>query len=32
MATQAIASGSPNNNPIVPNHHELVALYKKLWS
>ena len=32
MATQAIASGSPNNNPIVPNHDELVSLYKKLWS
>ena len=31
MATQAIASGSPNNNPIVPNHNELVSLYKKLW-
>ena len=32
MATQAIASGSPNNNPIVPSHDELVLLYKKLWS
>ena len=32
MSTQAIASGSPNNNPIVPNHDELVSLYKKLWS
>ena len=32
MAIQAIASGSPNNNPIVPNHDELVSLYKKLWS
>ena len=31
MATQAIASGSPNNNPIVPSHNELVSLYKKLW-
>ncbi len=31
MATQAIASGSPNNNPIVPSHDELVLLYKKLW-
>ncbi len=31
MATQAIASGSPNNNPIVPNHNELISLYKKLW-
>ena len=32
MATQAIGSGSPNNNPIVPSHNELVSLYKKLWS
>ena len=32
MATQAIASGSPNNNPIVPSHDELVSLYKNLWS
>ena len=32
MATQAIASGSPSNNPIVPSHGELVSLYKKLWS
>ena len=32
MATQALASGSPNNNPIVPSHDELVSLYKKLWS
>ena len=31
MATQALASGSPNNNPIVPSHDELVLLYKKLW-
>ena len=32
MATQALASGSPNNNPIVPSHDQLVSLYKKLWS
>ena len=31
MATQALASGSPNNNPIVPSHDQLVSLYKKLW-
>ena len=31
MAEQAIASGSPNNNPIIPSHKELVSLYKKLW-
>ena len=32
MATQAIASGSPNNNPIIPSHKELTLLYKKLWN
>ncbi len=32
MATQAIASGSPNNNPIVPSHDELILLYKNLWN
>lgn len=32
MATQAVASGSPNNNPIVPSHEELVLLYKNLWN
>jgi len=28
MATDALASGSPGNNPIVPTHSEIVALYK----
>ena len=32
MATQAIASRSTNNNPIVPSHNELLSLYKNLWS
>ena len=32
MATQAIASGSPNNNPKVPSQDELVSLYKNLWT
>lgn len=27
MATDAIASGSPGNNPIVPTHEEIVELY-----
>ncbi len=31
MADQAIASGSPSNNPVVPNHQDLVNLYKKIW-
>jgi alcohol dehydrogenase class IV len=28
MATDAIASGSPGNNPRVPSHEEVVELYK----
>ncbi|MFF5994002.1 iron-containing alcohol dehydrogenase [Lysinibacillus sp. KU-BSD001] len=28
MATDALASGSPGNNPKVPTHEELMALYK----
>lgn len=31
MAEQALASGSPNNNPRVPNADEVVELYKQLW-
>lgn len=31
MAEQALASGSPANNPRVPSHAELVALYQQLW-
>ncbi len=30
MAKQAIASGSPGNNPRVPSHEEVILLYKKL--
>lgn len=32
MAEQALASGSPGNNPIVPSIAEMVALYQQLWS
>ncbi len=32
MATQALASGSPGNNPRVPEHAEIVALYEKVWT
>lgn len=32
MAQQALASGSPNNNPRVPNASEVVEIYKSLWS
>ena len=31
MAEQALASGSPNNNPVVPSSEEMVQLYQKLW-
>ena len=32
MAEQALASGSPGNNPRVPTKHEIVALYHVVWS
>ena len=32
MAEQAIASGSPANNPRVPTKDEVVALYRSVWS
>ena len=31
MAEQALASGSPSNNPVVPTVTEIVSLYKQLW-
>ena len=31
MAEQALASGSPNNNPRVPSAADLIKLYKQLW-
>lgn len=31
MATQALASGSPNNNPRIPTHDEIVALYREIY-
>jgi len=31
MADQALASGSPNNNPRVPDKAEIVALYREVW-
>lgn len=32
MAQQALASGSPNNNPRLPDASEVVEIYKSLWS
>ena len=32
MAEQALASGSPANNPRVPEASEIVALYRAVWS
>ena len=31
MAAQALASGSPGNNPSVPSADEMIELYKALW-
>ena len=31
MAKQALASGSPQNNPRVPTADEIVALYREIW-
>jgi alcohol dehydrogenase class IV len=31
MAEQALASGSPNNNPRVPDKAEIIALYHEVW-
>jgi len=32
MAEQALASGSPGNNPKIPSVAEIVELYKKIWN
>jgi alcohol dehydrogenase class IV len=32
MAEQALASGSPANNPIVPNKESIKALYKAVYN
>lgn len=31
MAAQALASGSPGNNPRIPSAEELITLYRQLW-
>jgi alcohol dehydrogenase class IV len=32
MAEQALASGSPANNPRVPDKSEIIALYREVWT
>ncbi|WP_342234479.1 iron-containing alcohol dehydrogenase [Inquilinus sp. OTU3971] len=32
MAEQALASGSPANNPVVPTADEVVSLYRRTWN
>ncbi len=32
MAEQALASGSPANNPRLPEHADIVALYRRVWA
>ena len=32
MALQALASGSPGNNPRVPSAEEIVTLYREVWT
>jgi alcohol dehydrogenase class IV len=32
MAEQALASGSPGNNPRVPREEDIVALYQQAWN
>jgi alcohol dehydrogenase class IV len=31
MATQALASGSPHNNPRIPTKDEIISLYEMIW-
>jgi alcohol dehydrogenase class IV len=32
MAEQALASGSPGNNPKIPKLYDIIELYKKVWA
>ena len=32
MAQQALASGSPGNNPRVPSADEIIEIYESLWA
>jgi alcohol dehydrogenase len=31
MAGDALSSGSPQNNPVVPTVEQIIALYKEAW-
>ncbi|WP_305842839.1 iron-containing alcohol dehydrogenase [Photobacterium leiognathi] len=31
MAEQALASGSPDNNPVIPTSEQIIAIYQSLW-
>ena len=31
MASQALASGSPQNNPRVPTENHIIQLYQEVW-
>ena len=31
MADDALASGSPQNNPVVPSAQEIIELYRQAW-
>ncbi|GIV85609.1 MAG: hypothetical protein KatS3mg052_2616 [Candidatus Roseilinea sp.] len=31
MAQDALASGSPQNNPVVPTAEQIIALYEQAW-
>jgi alcohol dehydrogenase class IV len=31
MASQALASGSPENNPRVPTENQIIQLYQEVW-
>ena len=31
MASQALASGSPQNNPRVPPENQIIQLYEEVW-
>ena len=32
MAEQALASGSPNNNPLIPQQQQIEAIYQQVWA